>query len=141
MSDAFLASAAATAVRQPGTSWSGSESILRELFSRVVYSVSTVPQYYIFTKMSKRFHGQKSQAFGLFLTCGILPVLSACRVGTKPHCPRVVRMRLKPWLMRKWSAHGPMSAALSAWSPTVLYPGSNSTRLVSTSPMQRMKRC
>jgi hypothetical protein len=70
MSDAFLASAAATAVRQPGTSWSGSESILRELFGRVVYSVSTVPQYYIFTKMSKRFHGQRFQAFGLLLTCG-----------------------------------------------------------------------
>jgi hypothetical protein len=77
MSNAFLDSAAATARRHPGTFSSGSESSLTERFSRVVYTISTVPGYYIFNNMSNRYR----RRFRLFAALSI--TFGACLCPTE----------------------------------------------------------
>src|SRR5437660_1334227 len=72
MSNAFFASAAVTAIRQPGTCSTGSESILSELFCRVVLTVSYGSAYYIFNNMGKRLDRHIPGKAALFFT-GILP--------------------------------------------------------------------
>jgi hypothetical protein len=62
-----LASATLAAICQPGTSSSRSGSILSVLFSRVVYALSTVLEYYIFNKMKKRLQAHVGTVIGLFL--------------------------------------------------------------------------
>src|SRR4051794_21326691 len=87
MSNAFFASAAETAMRQPGTSSRGSESILRELFSRVVYAVSTVLEYYNFKDISKRLHSYIPLALGLFFTSTTYLFFSPVLLGQSPSLP------------------------------------------------------
>src|SRR4051794_387263 len=87
MSNAFFSSAATTATRQPGISSAGLDSILRELFSRVVYAVSTLSGYYIFNNMSRQLRGSGPRLMGLFLTGALYlscaPVL-ICQTSSFP---------------------------------------------------------